>query len=176
MRTPDFPATNRKALQHGCLDAKSQRKFAVNKPVMTKLIKPRSSPSSRNHNFGTGKSTTGNNNNNNNKHLSMEFKKSNDQTTVNDRRVYGIKSVPNQVAIKDLLKSPSGDFEESDYPDLTNRQTRGRLPPAKMTKAYEASIKKRREEEKNNNSKKNKFEFKMKRFQNIESKVKSMLQ
>ncbi len=151
-----FPATNRKALQHGCLDAKSQRQFAMDQPVLTK-------PPSYRKNTGP------------------------EQENDDQEHVFGIKSVPNHASIKELLhctfkgsNNPAGEngrgFEEADYPDLTNRQTKGRLPPAKMTKSFMCSIKNKKEREESGPCAGTKSAFKMKKFLKVESKVKAMLQ
>ena len=133
-----FPATNRAALQSGCLTSKSQREFAMKRPVMKSLSKPPS------------------------------IKKL--ETAYDENHVFGIKNVENDVPIQDLIKSQV--VAENDYPDLSQQQKKGRLPPSKMTKAsrlLEASIKSGSQEQR-------KEPFKMKRFLKVESKVKAMLQ
>lgn len=138
-----FPATNRKALQSGCLSAKMQREFAKNNPVM------KTNP----------KSNT--------------IKKL--QNNECPHHVYGIKSLTNDVPIKELLQSVGADLEETDYPDTSNMQKTGRLPPAKSTKAsrlLESSIKLQPIEE----GKKPVLYFKMSRFLKVDSKVKAMIQ
>ena len=167
-----FPATNRKALQHGCLTSKSQREFAVHQPVMKALNKPKAS--------SLGK-------------LEEQGQRDHDITT---DQVFGIKSLKNDLPFKELLKS-GGDFQEKDYPNLSKRQKRGRIPPSKVTRAsrlLEASIKTASmraaaagahqqqgsfltkgimggQQPKDHHSC-----FKMKRFLRVESKVKAMLQ
>jgi hypothetical protein len=132
-----FPATNRAALQRGCLTSKSQREFAMENPVMKDLS---NSPSRKFF-----------------------------ETACDVNYIFGIKSVENDVPIDELIKSQV--VAENDYPDLSQRQKKGRLPPSKMTKAsrlLEASIK-------SGSQKQIKKPFKMKKFLKVESKVKAML-
>lgn len=101
-------------------------------------------------------------------------KDSSNQNSVlyNQDTVFGIKNPENDVPIKALLKCP--DFEEKDYPDLSNRLRKGRLPPSKKTKAsklFEQSIK----QGKRDLSKHPKEAFKMKKFLKVDSKVKKMM-
>lgn len=138
-----FPATNRKALQNGCLSAKMQREFAKNNLVMKTNLK------------------------------SNTVKKHQNNECPN--HVFGIKSLANDVPIKQLLQSIGVNFEETDYPDRSNMQKKGRLPPAKSTKAsrlLEASIKPQPIEQ----ERKAIDEFKMSKFLKVESKVKAMIQ
>jgi len=137
-----FPATNRAALQNGCLTSKSQREFAATRPVMKSLSK---TPSSKKV-----------------------------ESAFDENHVFGIKNLENDVHIKELLKSQ--DFVEHDYPDLSQRQRKGRLPPSRLTKASRLlndSIKKGSSKEQGEHGKK---PFKMKRFLKVESKVKAILQ
>lgn len=148
-----FPATNRLALRHGCITSKAQREFAMNKPIMKVLSKPPKCNI-----------------------ISNKRKSCLDQSVLdNDRhdRVFGIKNVENDVSIKDLLKSDH--VEEKDYPNLSQRQKKGRLPPSRFTKAsklLEESIKARSQ---NKEIHQNDM-FKMKKFLKVQSKVKAMLQ
>ncbi len=171
-----FPATNRKALQNGCLDARSQREFALKNPVMKSLTKT----SSQNHNAST------NNGIDNINHL-HETDKAQPQSIMNSNHcnpassesehVFGIRSIANDVPIQELLKCRRGDFEESDYPDRSHMQKKGRLPPAKSTNAsrlLEASIQKNYNAPYEDKIEKNLF--KMKRFLKVESTVKKILQ
>jgi len=90
-------------------------------------------------------------------------------------RIFGIKSLANDVPMKELLKSAHSDFEEKDYPNLSKRQKKGRLPPSKLTRSsrlLEASNKTVAKDL----SKLPKDAFKMKKFLKVESKVKAMLQ
>jgi len=160
-----FPATNRKALQNGYLDAKSQREFALKNPVMKSLAKT----SSQYHHH------------NNREQRDIRCDQNSTPITSSDsQHVFGIKSIANDVPIEELLKCVHGNVEESDYPDRSHMQKKGRLPPAKSTNAsrlLEASIHKNydrpceekvKEEEKHS--------FKMKRFLKVESTIKAILQ
>lgn len=147
-----FPATHRLALKHGCLTSKSQGEFASKKPIMKVLCKPHQCS----------------NNNIRNKRKSCL-----DPTVYDHDRVFGIKNVENDVSIKDLLKSDY--VEEKDYPNLSQRQKKGRLPPSRLTKAsklLEATIKSRSQNKEMHHNEM----FKMKKFLRVESKVKAMLQ
>ena len=172
-----FPSTNRKALKNGCLDAKSQREFALKNPVMKSLMK---------HHL------------NHSHHLDLQKKKNLEPVTTlmayqhqqhytscydkdhqQQQHVFGIKSIANDVPIQELLKSVHGDFEESDYPDRSHMQKKGRLPPAKSTNAsrlLEASIHNSSSSSSQEKTKMNKDCFKMKRFLKVDSTVKAMLQ
>jgi hypothetical protein len=84
-----------------------------------------------------------------------------------------LKNVENDVSIKDLLKSDH--VEEKDYPNLSQRQKKGRLPPSRLTKAsklLEETIKSRSQNKEMHHNEM----FKMKKFLRVESKVKAMLQ
>lgn len=154
-----FPLTNRKAVQNGYLSAKSQREFAKKNPVMKAHPNPK---------FCAKKQQDkGSNPINNNCGNAACGSSSSMESSQDD--VAGIKTVKNDVPIKDLLSSASEDFKEADYPDLSNLQKKGRLPPAKSTKAsrlLEASL---------NAPVKGKPEFKMSKFLKVESKVKKMM-
>ena len=97
------------------------------------------------------------------------------EKTVNDHRVFGMKNKATDMPMTQLLKASSQMCAlETDYPDLSHMKKKGRLPPAKQTKASQllkdaviGSSSKSKEE-------KGKFkaEWKMKRFvKGIESKV-----
>jgi len=153
-----FPLTNRKALQNGYLSAKSQREFAKKNPVMKSHPK---SSSKKQHDQG---STSGNSSSCGNGTCGNGT-----STESCQDNVAGIKTLTNDVPIKELLLSASEDFKDADYPDLSNLKKKGRLPPAKSTKAsrlFEASV---------NSPVKDKPEFKMAKFLKVESKVKKMM-
>lgn len=169
-----FPSTNRKALKNGCLDAKSQREFALKNPVMKSLMK---------HHL------------NHSNHLDLQKKKNLEPVTTlmaykhqhytcedkdqQEQHVFGIKSIANDVPIQELLKCVHGDSEESDYPDRSHMQKKGRLPPAKSTKSsrlLEASIHDSYSSSALEKAKMSKDCFKMKRFLKVDSTVKAMLQ
>jgi hypothetical protein len=90
-----------------------------------------------------------------------------------ESHVFGIKNVENDVPIHELLKSQHVMENDYDYPDLSQRQKKGRLPPSRSTKAsrlLEDSIKKGCSKEHGDHGEK---PFKMKRFLKVESKVKA---
>ncbi len=155
-----FPDTNVNALKNGCLNAQTQREFALKNPVMKSLYKQQ---------FQNQKQRA------NQKHHKLK------QQQKDGQRVFGIRSIANNVSIQELLKSVHGDFEESDYPDRSHRPKKGRLPPAKSTNAsrlLEASISSSSLSSSNKNEEQMKEEqnyFKMKRFLSVESTVRSML-
>ena len=153
-----FPETNVKALQNGCFNAQTQREYAMQHPVMKSLYKQQFQR------------------NTNRKFSNLK------QQEEEGQRVFGVRSIANNVSIQELLKSVHGDFEESDYPDRSHRPKKGRLPPAKSTNAsrlLEASILNSTINETNNEEKKIrevKNSFKMKRFLGVDSTVRVMLQ
>lgn len=164
-----FPATNKKALKEGCLTSKSQRLFAKKSPVMLALNQRKCKTRSA---------------------LKLEQKlenSTNNSHSLDQMYVYGIQSLKNDLPFKELLQSGiSGDMQESDYPNLSKRQKRGRIPPSKVTRAsrlLEASIKTglgdgiQREGSGHGvlGSIKKDDAFKMKKFLKVESKVKAML-
>jgi hypothetical protein len=160
-----FPATNRKALQNGCLTSKSQREYAVHKPVMKVLTKTKHTSSARKSSLESSSV----------ENVNGGAVNSSDS----DGQVFGIKSLKNDLPFKELLQN-GGDFQEKDYPNLSKRQKRGRIPPLKVTKAsqlLEASIKKTSgAAQQGGSAEQQKDSFKMKKFLRVESKVKAMLQ
>ena len=139
-----FPATNKEALEQGCLTAKAQREYQKNNPVMKQT--PKSSLRK--------------------KSVLPEEKK---------HQIFGIKSFANDATMTELLRSShTPHSEETDYPDLSGMQLKGRLPPAKSTKSsrlLQESTKPLSDESMANA--KAKEEFKIKRFLKVESKVNS---
>lgn len=155
-----FPATNRVALKNGCLDAKSQRIFGKNNPVLKKKSKwNKEGPSSL-----SSAITIEKNCNKRNSSASIP------EILEQDVRVFGMKNSKTDMPMTQLLKesSPLCAFDETDYPDVTKMKKKGRLPPAKQTKSSQllkdAVIQASQQGAK--------AEWKMKRFVNgIESKV-----
>eukprot|EP00586_Coscinodiscus_wailesii_P015493 CAMPEP_0172490302 /NCGR_PEP_ID=MMETSP1066-20121228/20666_1 /TAXON_ID=671091 /ORGANISM="Coscinodiscus wailesii, Strain CCMP2513" /LENGTH=204 /DNA_ID=CAMNT_0013258699 /DNA_START=207 /DNA_END=821 /DNA_ORIENTATION=+ len=147
-----FPATNREALKNGCLTAKEQRKFAMDYPVM------KQNPKSTHHQ-------------DHHQHHQQQQPQHHHHLL---QHTFGIKSVANDVPMTQLLRRTRND-EEVDYPDQSHMKKKGRLPPAKSTKAsrlrqeliepvseVEAAVAKA------------KAEFKMSKFLKVESKVKAL--
>jgi len=139
-----FPATNREALRQGCLSARSQREFAKHNPVM------KNSPKT------------------------TKILPSTSDCAVPTEHAFGIRSEANDVPMAELLRCSALDFEETDYPDRSHMQKKGRLPPAKSTKASRLKeiISPSEEEIAAKRAKEN---FKLKKFMKVESKVKAMI-
>ena len=91
-------------------------------------------------------------------------------------QVFGIKSFENDATMTELLRcSHTINCEETDYPDLSGMQKTGRLPPAKSTKSSRLLQESTRPLSKECVANfRAKEEFKMKRFLNVQSKVKSL--
>ena len=106
-----FPASNRQALKNGCLTSKSQREYVKKFPVMKQ----------------------------NPKQTNKCLKKEDDACpsgNADEPRSFGIQSKKNDVSMTVLLKCiPAELKEETDYPDLSGKKRKGRLPPAKSTKS-----------------------------------------
>ena len=89
-------------------------------------------------------------------------------------RVFGIQSKKNNVSMTKLLQLGNNEngLDERDYPDLSGKQVKGRLPPAKATKASLIVAKCR--EPLNEDAMKQKRaveEFKLKKFMNVKPRV-----
>lgn len=139
-----FPATNLEALRNGCFTAGTQREFAKNNPVFK--TNPKSSVVDRS-----------------------------DIMAADDLAQYtfGIRSEPNEVPIRELLRCSDPSVGEIDYPDRSHRNLKGRLPDAKPTKSsklFEKHIKH------HYGDKQKPSLFKLARFVKVESKVKEMMQ
>ena len=152
-----FPATNRVALKNGCLDAKSQRIFGKNNPVLKKKSRwSKEGPSSLSKAITTGKT-----NNTSNSCTELQQQGS---------CVFGMKNSKTDMPMTQLLKesSPICALDETDYPDVTKMKKKGRLPPAKQTKSSQLL----KDAVTQASQQGAKTEWKMKRFVNgIESKV-----
>ena len=137
-------ATNLEALRNGCFTAGTQREFAKNNPVFK--TNPKSSVVDRS-----------------------------DIMAADDLAQYtfGIRSEPNEVPIRELLRCSDPSVGEIDYPDRSHRNLKGRLPDAKPTKSsklFEKHIKH------HYGDKQKPSLFKLARFVKVESKVKEMMQ
>lgn len=157
-----FPATNRQALKNGCLTSKAQREYGKQFPVMKQNPK-QSNKSNKKEDLGQ-KVKIG-------EVITSIYQES---TQNQPPQSFGIQTKKNKVSMTELLRCiPSElDEEESDYPDLSGKKRKGRLPPAKATKsslivaacreplsAEEAARRKSVQE------------FKMKKFQNVQPRV-----
>ena len=157
-----FPASNRQALKNGCLTSKSQREYVKNFPVMkqnpkqtNKLLKKEDGPDS---------------------HLNCSITNSKFCSGSNDdvpSRSFGIQSKKNDVSMTVLLRCiPAELKEETDYPDLSGKKRKGRLPPAKSTKSSRSMERCRQLPSGEEVARKVSVEeFKMKKFLNVKSKV-----
>ena len=155
-----FPATNREALKKGCLTSKAQREYGKQHPVMKQNPK---------------RSNMGNE-----AKANAEVKTSSDvitsiyQRNLNQQphQVFGIQTKKNDASMNELLRCiPSELEEETDYPDLSGKKRKGRIPPAKATKASR-SIAECRPSDRDVAKIKAVEAFKMKKFLNVQSKVK----
>lgn len=145
-----FPASNRQALKNGCLTSKSQREYVKKNPVMKQNPKQ------------TNKCLK--------KEEGAEASPSRD-----DPRSFGIQSKKNDVSMTVLLRCiPAELKEETDYPDLSNKKRKGRLPPAKNTKSSRLVQQCREPPSGEEAARKVRVdEFKMKKFLKVKSKVKN---
>lgn len=160
-----FPATNREALKNGCLTSKSQREYGQKFPVM------KQNPKQQN------KKPTTNNNIHEQKTSKSEVITSIYQESTQPHQppqVFGIQSKKNKASITELLRCTTTELgDETDYPDLSNKQRKGRLPPAKATKSSLIVAKCREPPSKEEMAKlKSVEEFKMKKFLNVAPRVK----
>ena len=89
-------------------------------------------------------------------------------------QVFGIQSKKNKASITELLRCTTTELgDETDYPDLSGKQRKGRLPPAKATKSSLIVAKCRQPlSEKELAQKKSIEEFKMKKFKNVQPRIK----
>ena len=142
-----FPKTNQEALKNGCFTARAQREFAKHH-LLFKSNPKSAKPTSRQQ-------------------------EDEEKTEKWEQCTFGIRSEPNDMPIEQLLRGSQSDCEESDYPDLSHRVAKGRLPHAKSTKSsrlLENHIKKEHGEESDAEEL-----FKMARFQKVESKIARMM-
>ncbi|EED87567.1 predicted protein, partial [Thalassiosira pseudonana CCMP1335] len=126
-----FPATNRRALENGCLTSKAQREYGKQYPVMKQNPKQCTKSQSK-----ASESL--------NDVVDQKLKaKTSDVITSlfqpqtqpqQPPQAFGIQSKKNKVSMTELLRCiPAELEEESDYPDLSGKKRKGRLPPAKST-------------------------------------------
>lgn len=154
-----FPATNRRALKNGCFTSKAQSKFIKQFPVMTRRQKANKvgeqagSAKKSNHQDGTIASASA--------------------AVHESSQVFGIRTKENPISMTDLLRgTPDQLAEETDYPDLSGKKRKGRLPPAKATKSSLIVAKCREPpSEEELMKKKSLAEFKMRKFKKAKPKV-----
>ena len=160
-----FPATNRQALKAGCLTSKAQREYGKQNPVMKQS--PKHANRSRHH----SKEETERKSNSNDVIITSIY-----QHNLNQQppQVFGIQTKKNDASMHELLRCiPSELEEETDYPDLSGKKRKGRLPPANSTKASRIVAECRQPKSDDDMAKIKAVEgFKMKKFLNVQSKVK----
>ena len=162
-----FPATNREALKNGCITAASQRDYGKQFPVMKQNPKQANSQKKKLEEGLQEKANLG----------GGEVITSIYQESTQPRQppqVFGIQSKKNKASITELLRCTTTELgDETDYPDLSGKQRKGRLPPAKATKSSLIVAKCRQPlSEKELAQKKSIEEFKMKKFKNVQPRIK----
>ena len=162
-----FPATNREALKNGCLTSKSQREYGQKFPVMKQNPKQQNKKPTTINNVHEQKSS---------KKVGEVITSIYQESTQPHQppQVFGIQSKKNKASITELLRCTTTELgDETDYPDLSNKQRKGRLPPAKATKSSLIVAKCREPPSKEEMAKlKSVEEFKMKKFLNVAPRVK----
>jgi len=145
-----FPASNRQALRNGYLTSKSQREYVKNFPVMKQ--NPKQTNKCPKNRDGIEKMCP---------------------WPTDDPRSFGIQSKKNDVSMTALLRCMPAELkEETDYPDLSGKKRKGRLPPAKSTKSSRLVHQCRESPSGEEMARKVSVdEFKMKKFLNVKSKV-----
>lgn len=156
-----FPATNREALKNGCITAASQRDYGRQFPVMKQNPKQANRQKKKLEDglqekaeIGSGEVLT--------------------QQEHQPPQVFGIQSKKNKASITELLRCSTTELgDETDYPDLSGKQRKGRLPPGKATKSSLIIAKCRQPlNEEELAQKKSIEEFKMKKFKNVQPRIK----
>ncbi|KAL7527159.1 hypothetical protein ACHAXR_001830 [Thalassiosira sp. AJA248-18] len=159
-----FPATNRQALKNGCLTSKAQREYGKQFPVMKQNPKQSNKKSQNSEEDLQKNSKIG--------EVITSIYQENTQPH-QPPQAFGIKSKKNKVSMTELLRIPTELDDETDYPDLSNKKRKGRLPPAKATKSS-LIVAKCRElpSEDEMARRKSVKEFKMTKFKNVQPRVK----
>ena len=153
-----FPKTNCQALKNGCLTSKAQREYGKQHPVM------KQSPKHSNRVHQSNKEETEEN------FITSIYQRNLNQQS---HQVFGIQSKKNDASMDELLRcTPLELEEETDYPDLSGKKRKGRLPPAKATKASRSVAEFRPNSNQDMAKIKAVEEFKMKKFMKVKSKVK----
>mmetsp|Transcript_18395 Transcript_18395/g.38489 ORF Transcript_18395/g.38489 Transcript_18395/m.38489 type:complete len:252 (+) Transcript_18395:276-1031(+) len=186
-----FPATNRQALKNGCLSAKAQREYAQQFPVMKQNPKQLTA-SLRKSNHQKNSTGSSNNNTNNNVARATEFPELFARTKNGEAapvitsiyqesngpdqppQAFGIQSKKNKVSMTELLRCvPTELDDEMDYPNLSGKKRKGRLPPAKATKSSLIVAQCREPPSAEDMAKRKSVEeFKMSKFKNVRPRVK----
>lgn len=161
-----FPATNRQALKNGCLTSKAQREYAKTHPVM------KQNPKQNKRNASSAAKETGTKIGNE-VITSISAPGTLSGSDGTPPQAFGIHSKKNKVSMTELLRCVPDDLEdEKDYPDLSGKKRKGRLPPAKATKSSIIVAKCRESPSEAEMAKKKVAEFKMTKFQNVAPRVK----
>ena len=164
-----FPATNRQALKNGCITPKAQREYGKEFPVMKQNPKQSNKKSQNPPDEDL--------------QLQRQAKIGEVITSIYQEsthkphqppQAFGILSKKNKVSMTELLRCiPAELDDETDYPDLSGKKRKGRLPPAKATKSSLIVAKCREPPSKEETEKQKSVEtFKIKRFQNVRPRVK----
>ena len=156
-----FVATNKAALKHGCLTSKAQREFGKKHPVMKQNPKQSNSKKSDEDDMQQ-KAKIG-------EVITSIYQES--KGPHQPPQTFGIQTKKNSVNMTELLRCKVDD--ETDYPDLSGKKRKGRLPPAKATKSSLIVAKCREPPSAEEMAKiKSVEEFKMKKFQSVQPRVK----
>lgn len=159
-----FPATNRQALKNGCLTSKSQREYGKYFPVMKQNPKQsivrQGSKDDLQENAKIGEVIT------------SIYQESTQPRQ--PEKTFGIQNKRNKVSMTELLRCiPTELDDEMDYPDLGGKKRHGRLPPAKPTKSSLIVAQCREPPSEEEMAKRKSVdEFKMKKFRNVQPRVK----
>ncbi|KAL7527760.1 hypothetical protein ACHAWF_002300 [Thalassiosira exigua] len=160
-----FPATNRQALKNGCITPKAQREYGKRFPVMKQNPKQSNNSRKQSEEDLQKKAKIG------------EVITSIYQESTQSRQPpqsFGIQTKKKKVGMTELLRCiPSELDDETDYPDLSGKKRKGRLPPAKATKSSLIVAKCREPpSEEETARQKSVREFKMTKFKNVPPRVK----
>lgn len=161
-----FPATNRQALKSGCLTAKAQREYSQKFPVMKQ--NPRQKQSNKKSHSNSEEDLQ--RNGKIGEVITSIYQESNqpDQPP----QTFGIQSKKNKVSMTELLRGKL-DNDETDYPNLSSKKRKGRLPPAKATKSSLIVAKCREPPSADEMARRMSIEeFKLKKFLKVQPKVK----
>ena len=167
-----FPATNRQALKNGCISSKAQREYGKQYPVMKQNPKQnKSNPLvSALHADLVPPLQKGTK-------IVNEVITSIYQASTQPHQppqAFGIQSKKNKVPMTELLRCVPHELDdETDYPNLSGKKRKGRLPPAKATKSSLIVAKCREPlSEMEMARKKSVEDFKMAKFKNVQPRVK----
>ena len=166
-----FPATNRQALKNGCLTSKAQREYGKKFPVMKQ--NPKKSSRCHSQNAASDNACDQPKETSNGELIPATYQQQK-QTQQPPQQIFGIQTKKNKVSMTELLRCIASELEEeTDYPDLSGKKRKGRLPPAKSTKSSRLVRRCREPPPVAEVAAHKSVEgFKMKKFLNVPSKVK----